>query len=267
MTGRLCQACRMSPAALDGCYVISLRPAGEHASLRRAAAAHGARVLALSPWKLLQRDDAATRATLRAALAAERVVFTSPAAVRAALALQALRLSRGAIWCAVGAGTASMLRHAGVAAVLSPTRMDSEGLLALPAMTQVRECRVGLVTAPGGRGRIAATLRRRGALLLRANVYERVPVVPPARTVQRLLELDAPSWLALSSGEALERIVSTLPSAACVQVRRARVVAASERLAGIARGHGFTQIVVAASARPHDLMLAAATAMRRRLLA
>ena len=142
MSQRLCQASGMAPAktpaALDGCYVISLRPAGGHAPLRRAAAVHGARVLGLSPWTLSNRDDAATRAALRAALAAERVLFTSPAAVHAARALQALRPHRGATWCAVGAGTASALRRAGVATVASPTRMDSEGLLALPELAQVR---------------------------------------------------------------------------------------------------------------------------------
>ena len=123
------------------------------------------------------------------------------------------------------------------------------------------------MTAPGGRGQVAATLARRGAQLLRADVYERVPMVPSALAVQRLLALDAPTWLALSSGEALERIVSALPPAAWVQLRRARVVAASERLAGVARAHGFKRVVVAASARPRDLMLAAATATRARPLA
>ncbi|MGL4691829.1 MAG: uroporphyrinogen-III synthase, partial [Stenotrophomonas maltophilia] len=56
--------------------LISLRPRGQHAPLRRAAKAAGARVIALSPWALQACGDAATRATLEAALAAERVVFS-----------------------------------------------------------------------------------------------------------------------------------------------------------------------------------------------
>ena len=70
--------------------MLSLRPVAQHAPLRRAAAMHGARVLALSPWRLQALDDDATRADLRAALACDRVVFTSPAAVRAAARLQEL---------------------------------------------------------------------------------------------------------------------------------------------------------------------------------
>ncbi|MGH8077686.1 MAG: uroporphyrinogen-III synthase, partial [Lysobacter sp.] len=69
-------------------YVISLRPRGEHAALRRAAARHGAGLIALSPWALRDRDDVTTRNALRAVLAAPRVVVTSPAAVRAAARLQ-----------------------------------------------------------------------------------------------------------------------------------------------------------------------------------
>ena len=116
---------------LAGCYVISLRPVGAHAPLRRAAAARGARVLALSPWRIETQADAATRRALQAALAADIVIATSPAAARAANALQALKRKRGQCWCAVGAGTAAALRRAGIDAVVSPSRMDSEGLLAL----------------------------------------------------------------------------------------------------------------------------------------
>lgn len=250
----------MSRAALDGCYVISLRPVGGHTALRRAAAAHGAKVLALSPWTLSRRDDAATRAALRAALMAERVVFTSPEAVQAARALRALRLSRNAVWCAVGAGTAAALRRAGIAQVETPARMDSEGLLALPALSQVRGVQVGLVTAPGGRDLIAATLRRRGARVLRADVYARIANAPSASALRRLQALDARPWLALSSGAALDQILSVLPPAARRQLRRARVVAASERLAQRAHALGFAQVVIAASARPRDLLAAAAHA-------
>jgi uroporphyrinogen-III synthase len=124
--------------ALSGCYVISLRPVGGHAALRRAATAQGARLLALSPWRLAYRDDAATRDALHAALSATRVVFTSPAAVRAAEALQPLQLRDGQVYYAVGGGTARTLRRAGIAQVEAPARMDSEGLLALPGLRKSR---------------------------------------------------------------------------------------------------------------------------------
>ncbi|HEY4530111.1 MAG TPA: uroporphyrinogen-III synthase, partial [Luteimonas sp.] len=59
-----------SPGPLSGCYVISLRPVGGHAGVRRAAAALGARTLALSPWRIDEAGGDAVRQTLAQALAA-----------------------------------------------------------------------------------------------------------------------------------------------------------------------------------------------------
>ena len=42
-------------------HLVSMRPRGDHAGLRRAAARHGGRVLALSPWRIEARSDEATR--------------------------------------------------------------------------------------------------------------------------------------------------------------------------------------------------------------
>ena len=242
--------------AAAGCYVISLRPVGAHAPMRRAAARIGARVLALSPLRILARDDAATRQALVAALAADVVLFTSPAAVRAAARLRPLRARRGQPWCAVGAGTAAALRRAGLGQVHAPARMDSEGLLALPVLRDLAGRSVGLVTAPGGRGVIAPTLAARGARVVRADVYARAPAAPSPLAVARLRALRTRPWLALSSGEALLAALAALPADAVARLRGARVVAASERLRLLAREQGFADIVVAASARPVDLLAA-----------
>jgi uroporphyrinogen-III synthase len=238
--------------------VISLRPVGAHAPMRRAAAAQGARLLALSPWRLQPRDGDATRDALRDAFVAPRVLFTSPAAVRMALRLRPLGAAPSQQLFAVGAGTAAALRRAGIATVVAPARMDSEGLLALPDLQALAGTSIGLVTAPGGRGEIAPVLQQRGARVLRADVYERVAITPSPRALATLRALDAPAWLALSSGAALETLLAALPADAIAALRRARVVAASARLAQLACTQGFAGIVIAASARPRDLVAAAA---------
>lgn len=248
----------MSSRGTPPWYVISLRPRGGHAALRRAAARHGGGLIALSPWTLQLSDDVAARDALQAALLAPRVVFTSPAAVRAAHALQPLQARRGQSWCAVGAGTAAALRRAGIADVQFPARMDSEGLLALPALQDVRGQDVGLVTAPGGRGEITPALQARGARVLRADVYAREPAPLSPRALQQLREAGAPLVLALSSGEALQRVIDGLPADLAAKLKRARVVAASERLRALAHGCGFNDIDVAAGPRPADLIAAAA---------
>ena len=228
--------------------------------MRRAAAAHGARVLALSPWKLVVRDAATAGRALAAALSAPKAVFTSPAAVRAAAKIAPLVADGGQQRLAVGATTAAELRRAGVAAALYPHRMDSEGLLAMAELQDVQGLDIGLVTAPEGRSFLTESLQRRGARVLRADVYDRVPVAPSTRAVAALRGLPAstPLLLALSSGLALETLLGSLPPDVVDRLRPARVLAASARLAELAREHGFADVVQAADARPASLLAVAA---------
>lgn len=251
------------PAMAEPAHVpptlISLRPAGQHEPLRRAARRQGMGLLAVSPWRLQPRDDEASRAALATALRAPVVVFTSPAAVRAAAALRPLPARQSAQWLAVGEGTARALRRAGVQAVAHPGRMDSEGLLALPALATAT--RVGLVTAPGGRGLVAATLASRGCELLRADVYERRPLPIAAHTLARLRGLGGRSVLAISSAEAFERTLAQLPGELLARWRQRPVVVASARLAALVREHGFAHVLQADGPRPGQLATAAARAL------
>ncbi len=241
--------------------LISLRPQGEHAPLRRAAARCGARVLAVSPWRLRPRADPATRAALAAALAAPRVIVSSPAAVRAAAALQPLAARPGQCWLAVGAGTARALRQHGIAEVATPARMDSDGLLALPELA-AHDLPVGLITAPGGRGLIAAHLQARGTPLLRADVYVREPVRLRTADLARL-RAAPPGVLALSSGEALQQLLAQLPEELARAWRARPVVAASARLATLAADLGFVDVTQAAGPMPQQLVAAAAAIVTR----
>jgi uroporphyrinogen-III synthase len=248
-------SCAM-PAGRESYTVVSLRPALDHAAMRRAAAARGWRTVALSPWAIAIRDDAATQAELRSALTAEIVIVASPAAARAAAHLGPLSKRRDQTWCALGSGTAAALTRAGIAPVETPGRMDSEGLLALPALADVAGRRIALLTAPGGRDRIAPSLRERGALLQRVDVYARVPIRPNAATFARLRHITGPWLIPLSSGDALQHLLAALPEDLAVRLRSACVVAASARLADLARELGCVDVHVAAGPRPRQLLAA-----------
>lgn len=243
-------------------HLISLRPAGQHDGLRRAVARLGGATLAVSPWRLLARDDDATRERMAAARACDLLVFTSPAAVRAAARLLPLAELAGEV-VAVGQGTARALRRQGATKVQAPQRMDSEGLLALPAMHHLYGRRVALVTAPGGRGVIAGQVQARGAELLRVDVYERVPLPLPAATLARLHALPPPAVLAASSGEALNQVLPQLPPPLHERWLRQPVVVASERLAALAATLGFGQVRVAAGPLPAQMAAAAHAALFR----
>lgn len=252
----------MAFAEPPGWYVISLRPQGGHAPLRRAAAAQGGRLIALSPWRVTWRSDEQTHHTLTRALTAPRVLFTSPNAVRAAAALSPLVRRPGQTWIAVGSGTVAALRKAGIDEVDFPLRMDSEGLLALPALKDLQGTRIGLVTAPEGREILSSALRERDADVLRADVYAREPVALSIQALRKLRALDAPAALALSSGGALKQLLDSAPADLLQQLRKQPVVAASARLQQLARDTGFAEVDLAEGPLPTQLIAAMARRFR-----
>lgn len=252
----------MAFAESPGWYVISLRPQGGHEALRRAAATQGAGLIALSPWRIQPLMDEPARQALDTALAAPRVVFTSPAAVKAAAGLLPLRRADAQEWIAVGSGTAHALGRVGIEGVVCPSRMDSEGLLALPALQEVSGLPVGLVTAPGGRDALSHTLMQRGARLLRADVYAREPVRLSASSLRKLLALQVPAVLLISSQGALRQVLETVPANAAATLRSLPAVAASARLQEMARQEGFVDPFLAEGPLPTQMIAAASRRFR-----
>lgn len=228
----------------------SLRPAGEHAALRQAAQAAGWRLRVLPVLRTREREAAPA---LAAALACDWRVATSPVAVRVA--------ARAGAWptqgvdLAVGGGTAAALQAAGARDVRQPARMDSEGLLALPELAEAVAGPIGLLTAPGGRGLIASTLRARGAVLCEAAVYERLPLRGAARRFAAFAAAPRAPLL-LSSSEALEHLLRRLGAAAEVRLRQRPVVVPSERLAASLRAMGVEDLRLAASPRAAAMITA-----------
>ena len=237
--------------------MISLRPLGQHGAVRRAAARLGARTFALSTLRLSPLDAGAALAD---ALRCPRVLATSPAAVRHALAQQRLPQRAGQQWFAPGAGTAAALRRAGIAQVHAPLRgAGAEALLEDPLLQSLRGARVGVLTAPNGRDHLQRELRARGARLCVAEVYRREALPPAPDRLRRLARLPARSALLLSSAEALQVLWQALDADGRERLRRRVCVASSERLAAQARRLGFVAPVRAESARPAHLLAALAT--------
>ncbi|HEL2978830.1 TPA: uroporphyrinogen-III synthase [Stenotrophomonas maltophilia] len=236
---------------------ISLRPQGQNTALRRAVAGLGGHVLALAPWRLQRLHGTPVVHQLQRALNCDRVVFTSPAAVAAAAALLPLASAQHSPWLTVGEGTARALRAHGITEVHAPQRMDSEGLLALPVLAEVQGLRIGLVTAPGGRGLIAAHLQDAGAIIERADVYQRRLLRLSPRALARLAHSAYPWVLAVSSGEALQHFWHQIPPTLQQRLQAcASTVVASERLGEQARALGLQRVAHAAG--PTAAQLAAA---------
>jgi len=231
--------------------LISLRPQGQHAGLRRVAARLGARTLGVSPWRLHNYTDELTGERLLQALTCDWQLFTSPVAVKAAAKLLPLAQMQRTV--VVGEGTARALRKQGVQMIQVPLRMDSEGVLALPLMADLRGKRVALITAPGGRGLIAEQIVLRGGELCRVDVYERVPLKLRTSLLNQLQALEGPTVLVLSSAQAFHQIWPQLPDALRARYLQQPIVVTSERLAQLAKTSGFSHIHLADDPLPAQL--------------
>jgi uroporphyrinogen-III synthase len=102
------------------------------------------------------------------------VIFVSANAVEQAFALAPGLTTNLPRAFAVGNATAQALRKHGIADVIVPEDgADSEALLRLPELTDVRERSVLIVRGEGGRTTLAQTLQERGAHVRQAECYRR----------------------------------------------------------------------------------------------
>jgi len=242
---------------LAGASVIVTRPSGTAAALRRRVQALGGNAVGLPGISLrAAQDTVRVRKQLRAAQSADIVIFTSPAAVRFAFALfPRLRLRRATQVCVPGSGSARALQRHGVKNAVYPAgRRDSEGLLALPLFARLRNRRVALIGAPGGRDLLPRELRARGAHVDFVNAYERARPRLDRRHLRALEVAPTPLVSLFSSADALTNLHAVLSPALFAHLAAHDGVVSSARIAEIARTLGFTRVHVAASAEPADLL-------------
>ena len=246
------------PCHLAGLSVLVTRPAHQADALCDLIAAAQGRPIRFPTLEILgPADKPATVAALAAARRADLLVFVSANAVQYAFPLLPDELPLDLSIAAIGAATARALDDVGLPATLVPQRMDSEGLLALPALQSIAGRQVLVLRGNGGRELIADTLRERGAEVTQIEVYRRQR---PQRVfgVQNLLQ----GWDRLvgvviaTSAAILDNLFVLLGDEGAARLRETPLIVVSERLAEHAAGRGCRVVHVARSARDADLVAA-----------
>lgn len=247
---------------LKGTRVAITRPVGAGIALRARVRTLGGTAWSLPGSSLRAPDNLrAAREALRTALASDVLIFTSPAAVRFAAHLLKLRSSAAIV--VPGTGTAASLRRTTGLVASIPARADSEGMLALRELRQVRGQSIAIIGARGGRGLLESTLRKRGARVSHAHVYRRMPARLDRRHWHPLLQGRGQLFVPLSSSEALRNLAAALPADALHALLAGTAVASSERLLQAAREAGFTRVLRADSASDADLIAAILASLTR----
>lgn len=183
------------------------------------------------------------------------VIVTSPTAARLVAASNSLPQASAVRWLAPGAGTASILRRAGIPCSHPPAGGTSEALLEMAELSRPERLRIAIVGAPGGRRLLEHELVRRGAEVDYCYLYQR-ELLPPAPELINELQKPEPPTVLLSSARTLEALLSGMDNAQRGQLRRARFVVSSARLAGLCRAEGMTRVTQAEGADDASMLAA-----------
>lgn len=245
---------------LAGVGVLITRPEHQAAGLSRLIQAEGGATLVLPALDIHASPE---RPAIKAAIGPvdrfNLVVFISANAVRFGVDLLGQR--RDLALAAIGRATAQALNAAGHRVSLIPTGgSDSEALLAAPEMAHMAGQRVLIVRGKGGREALAETLRARGAEVVYAEVYERIPARPTRKVLDELEELwrhGGVDVYTATSSELLEALVAILTPRCRGLMDSTAMLTGAARVVDRAQRLGLGSPVILAEA-PEDEALVAA---------
>jgi uroporphyrinogen-III synthase len=252
-----------SRAELAHSRVLLTRPADQAHGLAAAIRAQGGQAFLLPLLNIAPVHSAEDTQRVRSRIMAldqyEIAIFISTNA--ATLGLEWIenfwpQLPVGLQACAVGPGTAAVLRQLPWPVHCATTGVTSEDLLALPVLQQVDGKRIALFRGKGGRELLADTLRERGAQVDYVELYTReAPAHRPLQTLA-LLQEQAINAVVLTSQQifdtfhtllqqgvaALDVSQDSAPSALLVLQQNLTLVVPSARVEEVARRMGYPRV-------------------------
>lgn len=221
---------------------------------------HGASTLRFPTIEISALGDG--QATLRqvgAFNAHDLIIFTSANAVRFGAPLLGQR--QDLTLAAIGPATARALNHAGYRVTVQPSAgFDSEQLLNHARLANLSGRRVVLIKGRDGRKLLEQELARRGAAVLIADVYERLPVAVNDSMLTGLLASFHSAAIQVITATSLEiatRLLDMATPALRSEFERAHWLLPGERVAAGVRARGLSAPVLQAdSADDQDLLAA-----------
>ena len=190
-------------APLAGLNIVVTRPREQAVALAQRIEQAGGRPLLFPLLEIAAADPQPLQDAIARLADFDLAVFVSPNAVRYAAPpiLAAGPLPSGLKLGTIGQGSARALGELGAQHVIAPQgRSDSEALLALPELQQMKGRHVAIFRGDGGRELLGDTLQARGAVVEYVTCYRRSPAQPQSPLP---LEVDAYS---VTSSEALRHL-------------------------------------------------------------
>jgi len=228
------------PGPLAGIGVLVTRPARQAGAFAQKLAALGATPIVFPAIVILPPVDRALLDLAHARLTSYDLAFFVSANAVEYGAPQATSWPAPLVAFAPGPGTAEALAAVGVHDVRIPaTTFDSEGLLALPELADVRGKRVVIFHGEGGRETLAAALATRGAHVDHVVCYRRTAPASGAAGLLDALRDGRVHALTVTSSEGVDNLCNVAGSEGRALLTRFPVFAPHPRIAARARSHGF----------------------------
>jgi len=236
---------------------VVTRPAGQAAHFATALTEAGAIPVLYPVLEISDIED--TGPVLDVAIRLDSfdlAVFVSPNAIEKALALILPRRSwpAGLRVAALGKSSERELARNGICDVISPPlRFDSEALLELPELIDVRGKRVIIFRGDGGREVLGDTLKSRGASIEYVSCYRRTrPQLDPAPLL-KLWEVGQLDAVTLTSSEGLRNFHDMIGRLGQAWLKKTPAFVPHVRIAEQAQALGLS-IVVATEPGDDGLM-------------
>jgi len=245
---------------LRGVGVLVTRPEFQAMPLCRLLESLGATTLRLPAVEIKPlKDRRALTEQLGVLENFDVILFTSSNAVRFGVSF--LDQKRDLTLAAIGSATSRALNQAGYRVAIQPGEsFDSEGLLAHPRLEHVAGHRILIIKGTHGRELLQQELTRRGATVVCADVYERVPANFSAEALEAVRQRFAADELQVIAATSLElgaALLKLAPPPLRSEFERAHWLVPGERVAAGLRELGLkAPLLHADSAEDQDLAAA-----------
>ncbi len=239
--------------SLNGLGIALTRPYHQTQSLRESIEQIGGSVFLFPLLDILPQNDPSLAEIFKQVSSMSAIIFSSPNAVSHSMRFFQTRPNCSIF--AIGSGTQTALNNAGFSKIIRPKSFNSEGVLDLPELAEVNNKNILLIRGIGGRTLLAETLRKRGACVYEAAVYERRAIDPGIEQLRHHLEVKRIQIIACTSEEALEHLVTLAKlHGAWVLLKHVFLLVSSERLAEVARRNGLNRLIMAKDASDASIL-------------
>ena len=246
--------------SLKGLNVLITRPEGQGQSLGQSIAAAGGNPLVLPLLRITPVEDADSRLVIRNHIQNldhyDMAIFISTNAAR--YGLQWIdqywpQFPRHVKVFAVGPTTAAALSALDCDIHCSETGMQSEDLLALPALQHLAGLKVALFRGVGGRELLADTLRERGAQVDYVETYERLEPEYAKAELINTIKVNRINVILITSAQILDSLCH-LVDITEEGVNQLALLVPSERVRQKALDAGFVQVYCSAGANDEAII-------------